>query len=235
MQTGTHAYDQLAAQNRRQELILEHLWLVRHIVGRMAARFPPGIDAENLEAAGTLGLVEAASKFDAERGVKFETFACLRIRGAVYDEMRRNCPLPQHLLERVARVRKAYEDMRPGTTVEQLAEAAGMSADEVADCLAAMRLTRMVSWEGASETAEHLQTDRRDQPDANLQRAEQKRQIAEALTALPERERLVVTLYYLEDLRLKEIGQVLELSESRISRLLNAAIFHLGEYLRERD
>ncbi|HKI37321.1 MAG TPA: sigma-70 family RNA polymerase sigma factor [Gemmataceae bacterium] len=230
----TRAYTQLAEQTRRHELIESHLGLVRHILGKLLAQLPPGVDVENLESAGTLGLVEAAGKYDPERGIKFETYAYTRIRGAILDELRRNCPLPQHVLERVARVRKAYEMLSPGSTAEELATAAGLSDDELADCLAAMRLTRMTSWEAGDPLDARL-ADRGEAPDVLAERAEQKELLADAIEALPQRERLVVTLYYKEDLRLKEIGTVLKLSESRVSRVLNAAIFQMGEYMRARQ
>src|SRR5438132_5689067 len=108
MKTPLKAYQSVQTEQRRDALIMAHLPLVRHTLSRLIVHLPPGVDVENLEAAGTLGLVEAASKFDPERGVKFETFAVWRIRGAVFDELRRNCPFPQHLLERMAQVRQAY-------------------------------------------------------------------------------------------------------------------------------
>jgi RNA polymerase sigma factor for flagellar operon FliA len=226
-------YTQLAEQARRNELIESHLRLVRHILGKLVARLPPGVDVENLESAATLGLVEAANKFDPERGVKFETYAYTRIRGAVLDELRRNCPLPQQVLERVARVRKAYEGLPPGCGTAALAASAGLTEDEVADCLAALRLTRMTSWE--ADPLDALVADRAAPPDVLAERSEQKELLADGIQALPERERLVVMLYYMEDLRLKEIGTLLNLSESRVSRVLSAALFRLGEYVRARQ
>jgi RNA polymerase sigma factor for flagellar operon FliA len=234
VQVITRACTQPAEQTRRKELIESHLRLVRHILGRLVAQLPAGVDVENLESAGTLGLVEAASKFDPERGIKFETYAYTRIRGAILDELRRNCPLPQHMLERVARVRRAYETVPPGATPDALAAAAGLSEDELADCLAAMRLTRMASWD-AGDTLDARLAGRTESPDEQAERAEQKELLADAIEALPERARLVVTLYYMEDLRLKEIGDVLNLSESRVSRVLNAALFQMGEYIRARQ
>ena len=235
MSAGVKTYTRIAAQGRRDELILEHLPLVRHILGKLAAQLPPGVDVENLESAGVLGLVEAANNFDPERGNQFSTFAFLRVRGAILDELRRNCPLPQQMLERVALVRKAHKELPPPVTVPALAAATGLSDDEVADCLAAIRMTRMVSLEGRAEMVGTRLDDRAERPDVLAERAELGRLLADALAALPERERLIVTLYYKEDLRLKEIGQVLKLSESRVSRLLNAALFDIGEYIRARE
>jgi RNA polymerase sigma factor for flagellar operon FliA len=232
---AAQAYGRVAAQNRRDELILSHLPLVRHIIGKLAAELPPGVDIENLESAGTLGLVEAANNFDAERGTQFKTYAYTRVYGAVIDELRRNSPLPQLMLERVALVRRAYRDLPPPVTVEALAAATGLTEDEVSDALAAFRMTRMTSLDKVAETVGTRLDEKQEAPDALAEKAERGQLLTEAITALPERERLVVTLYYLEDLRLKEIGQVLELSESRVSRVLNAALFRLGEYIRARE
>jgi RNA polymerase sigma factor for flagellar operon FliA len=225
---------QRAAQAGRDQLILGHLWLVRHVIGRLFPFFPPGLDVENLESAGTLGLVQATRKYDPRRGVKFKTYAYIRIRGAILDELRRNCPLPQHIMEQVAQVRRAYEQLPPRATVEELAAATGLSTDTVLDCLSALRLTRMLSWEDAAAAGDLGARDRHHQADLLMEQAEQKQLLAQAIAALPQRERLVVTLYYMEELRLKEIGVVLHLSESRVSRVLSAALFQLGEYLRAR-
>jgi RNA polymerase sigma factor for flagellar operon FliA len=231
MQQAKQAYGAVAEKERRDQMILEHLPLVRHLVGKLSAELPPGIDLDNLESAGVLGLVEAAHHFDPERGVQFKTYAYTRIRGAVLDELRRNCPLPQHMLQQVARVRRAYEELPPPVSAYDLATATGLSLEEVADALAAIRMTRLVSYEEHGQPI-GTRLDDPQRPDRVAEKEEQKRLLTEALASLDERERLIVTLYYLEDLRLKEIGTVLRLSESRISRLLSAALFHLGEYLR---
>lgn len=235
MANGVRAYSQLAAQNRRDELILDHLTLVRHIVGKLAAQLPPGVDLENLESAGVLGLVEAATNFDPERGNQFKTYAYIRIRGAILDELRRNCPLPQQMMELVTRIRNAYHHLEPPVTVEALVQATGLTAEQVADGLAAYRLTRMVSLEKSAEMVGTRLDDRQERPDVYAERAELSQLLTEAIEALPPRERIIVTLYYKEDLRLKEIGQLMELSESRVSRMLSTALFEIGEYMRARE
>jgi RNA polymerase sigma factor FliA len=231
MQQAKRAYDAVAQKERRDQLIVEHLPLVRHLVGKMTAELPPGVDLDNLESAGVLGLVEAAHRFEPERGVQFKTYAYPRIRGSILDELRRNCPLPQQMLQQMARVREAYEELPPPVTTAALAAATGLSEVEISDCLAALRMTRWLSWEEYGEPIGTRLDDPR-RPDRLVEKEEQKRLLTEALSALEERERMIVTLYYLEDLRLKEIAEVLKLSESRVSRLLNAALFHLGEYMR---
>lgn len=232
MEQRASAYQQATGRDRRDQLIMDHLSLVRHVVGRLLAELPPDVDSENLHSAATLGLVEAANKFDPARGVDFKVYAATRIRGAALDELRRNCPLPQEMVQRIAKVRSAYRDQPAPVAIEQLVEATQLTRDEVVDCLAAMRMTRMLSWE-ESDHAQIVRIDKaHEQPYLMLERAEQKQALADAITKLPERERRVVTLYFLEDLRLKEIGAVLDLSESRVSRVLNSALFRLGERLR---
>lgn len=226
-----HEYSVTATQSARDELILNHLWLVRHLVGKLAARLPPGVDVDNLESAGLLGLVEAAQRFDTNRGVDFKSFAALRIRGAMIDEARRNSPLPQELLQYVKLVSRAQERLTPPITIEALAAETGLSEDQVLDALAAIPLTQVKSFDPA---ADELSQITEDASSSAMEREDEWRLLADAISSLPERERLIVTMYYKEDLRLKEIGEILGLSESRVSRLLTAAQFQLREYVMER-
>jgi len=232
---SAQVYQQVSDKSQREELILGNLALVRHILGRLAARLPRGIDLDNLEAAGVLGLVEAANRFEPERGNTFKTFAYTRIRGAIYDELRRNCPLPQDLLEKTAKVRAILNSMPPPASIENLARASGLSEDDVTECLAAMRLTRSISWDDVAASQNRHLTDTADRPDKALENAERKRLLVEAIMQLPESERLSITLYYMEDLRLKEIGRVLNLSESRVSRLLKSAEHRIEEHIRAKE
>lgn len=228
MSRNLKEYSRTAEQTARDALVVNHVWLVRHLTGKLTARLPSGVDVENLESAGMLGLVEAAQRFDASRGVDFKSFAALRIRGAIYDEARRNCPLPQEVMQRVMTVAKAQDKLTPPVSVDDLVSETGLSHDDVTDALLAMPLIRVQSLDHVVDDPARL-TD--SSPDATAERAEQKLQLADAIAALPERERLVVTLYYMEDLRLKEIGEVLKLSESRVSRLLAAAHVQLRSYV----
>ncbi|MBX9583984.1 MAG: sigma-70 family RNA polymerase sigma factor [Gemmataceae bacterium] len=234
MSDGIQAYQKQADLQRRDELILSHLPLVKHVIGRLVGGLPPGVDVENLESAGVLGLVEAAGKFDPSRNAQFKTFAYLRVRGAILDELRRNSPLPQHMLERVALIRKAQRDLPHPVTVEALAGATGLTPDEVADALAAERFGRTVSWEQSAEPNGWGPATTADAPDAAAERWEAVQQLAGAIESLPPKERLAVTLYYREELRLKEIAEVMKLSPSRISRLITKATFELGELLKDK-
>jgi len=233
MRSATQAYKAAAGRHERDELIVGHLEYVRHILGRTVAHLPDGVDIENLESAGVMGLVEAAQQFDKTRGVSFRTFSYSRIRGAIIDELRRNCPLPQQVLQQAAKIREALERIEPPATPEAIALESGLTLDEVIDCTQAMQLTRLRSWD--EYTMDGQATAESDSPaDAELVLAEKKRILAECVESLSDQERLVITLYYMEDLRLKEIGRVLDLSESRISRILTKAQLRLREMVRVR-
>ena len=227
-----HDYQKAAQQNRWDDLILSHLPLVKHVVGKIVAELPNGVDVENLEAAGVLGLVEAAAKFDPDRNAQFKTFAYFRVRGAIFDEMRRNCPLPQQMITRVTRVKKAYRTLEAPVSVDALMTATGMTRDEVADTIAAIRLTKMISWEQTAQRNGLGLVHEEEAPDADVVRWERVQSLTNAIETLDWRSKIVVTLYYKEDLRLKEISNLLQLSESRISRILSAAMFELGERIR---
>lgn len=222
-------------QSRKDKLIMSHLPLVKHVIGRILVELPPGIDLENLQSAGVLGLVEAANKFDASKNTQFKTFAYLRVRGAILDELRRNCPLPQHVLERVAKIRKAYRNLPAPVSIEALATATGLTEDEVSDTLSSMRLTKMISWEQTAQPNGLTMVDHEEAPEAELERWERHQALCEAIDSLEPRARSVVIMYYREDMRLKEIAKVLGLSDSRISRILSSALFEIGEKIRAKE
>jgi len=227
-----HVCPHVADLSFRNERILSHMSIVKQVVGRLAAMLPPEVDVDNLESAGVLGLVEAAGKFDPSRNAQFKTFATIRIRGSILDELRRNSPLPQHMLERVTALRKAQRTLTAPAAIEDLATATGMSVDEVSDTLAADRFNKMISWEQTAQPGGYAPAGNVAPPEAGMERNEAVAQLAESIEQLPPRERLAVTLYYREELRLKEMSIVMKLSPSRISRLLSQAMFTLGELLR---
>ena len=226
MHSAVRAYHKVCKMDLRDRLILEHLYFVRHILGKMLGSLPDSVDNDNLESAGILGLVEAAGQFDPARGVAFTTFSYQRIRGAILDELRRNCPVPQAVLQNWALIREASLHMAPPLTSEKLADQTGLTVEEVDDCIAAMRLTRPESW--ADDLGElPVPCNREEEADAESRRSEERQLLADAIEELPEKMRLVVTMYYLDDMRMKEIGEVLNLSESRVSRLVAAAELQL--------
>ena len=180
----TQVYKQAWAEAQREELILGNLTLVRLILGRLAARLPHGTDLDNLEAAGVLGLVEAANRYDPQRGIRFKTFAYTRIRGAIFDELRRNCPFPQDLLERITKVRHFLQTLTPPVSIEMLSLHSGLSHDDVNECLAAMRFSRNISFDEIAGSGNRNLASRVDGPDLQMEDNERKRLLAEAITEL---------------------------------------------------
>lgn len=221
MNVSTRLAGRTTSDRSVDPLVVENMDFVRHILGRLLVELPTGVDEENLLSAGTLGLIEAARGFDPERGVAFRTFAYRRIRGAIIDELRRNCPLPQRVLENLSLVRAARMQLMPPASSEDIADHTGLSVAEVEECIEAARLTAPHAWGPEEDTSYNRRKSAR--PELSLELTEAREQLAKALERLPERERMTLTLYYLEGLRLKEIGEVLELSESRVSRILSKA------------
>lgn len=228
MREATRNYNQSSHQIERDRLVHQHLGLVRHVLSRIVTELPETVDRENLRGAGLLGLVEAAARFDPERGVEFRQFAYRRIRGAVVDELRRNCPLPQSMFELWSQVRDVIASHNRPLSTSDIA--AHLCIDEalVDECLEAARLLRPDEWQ---ETLIPRQWTEATTSEAEL--IDNRRQLAEAIVQLPDRLREIITLYYSEQLRLKEIGCLLNLSESRISRLLSQAHLALRTILNQ--
>lgn len=216
MDAAVRAYQISSQQASRDQLITDHLKDVRHILGRLLVTLPDSVDRENLEAAGTLGLVEAAHHFDSGRNVEFRTFAYHRIRGAIIDELRRNCPLPQHMLEKWSQIRQAMDQLGGEATTELIAERSGFTELEVEKCLDAIRLTRPETWQDEFSLADSDEI-------TPLEEQDKTTELTKAIEQLEDRLRSIVVMYYRDELRLKEIGEVLNLSESRVSRLLQKA------------
>jgi RNA polymerase sigma factor for flagellar operon FliA len=231
MSVAQNAYKAQAVSVQRDQLIMEHLEFVRHILGRLISQLPPDVDQENLESAGILGLVEAAQHYDPQRGASFKTFAYTRIRGAILDELRRNSPLPQKVIQNITKIRRVSEARQGPISPEDLSQATELSLEEIEIALDAMRLSKFQRWEDPANMPNGVLDRRTRRPEAQIAENEMRSALIEAILKLPEKERRVLTLYYMEDLRLKEIGTVLSLSESRISRILSKAQFRLKQLL----
>ena len=231
MKTATKTYVENSRRQVRDDLIIDHLEYVRQILFKM--RLPPNADMENLESAGVLGLIEAANQFDPEREVAFKTVSYVRIRGAILDELRRNSPLPQRMLQRVAKVRDAYGKLDPPVELTDIAELTELTLEEVEECLEAIRLIRPEPWNDLVSTVQ-AGAQEADQPSAIVEENERKDLMVECIEALPERDRILISMYYMEDMRLIEIGEVLGIVESSVSRALSKAEFRLKEMIRQR-
>ncbi len=231
----------------REEIIKKYLFLVKYVAGRVAIGLPPNIELGDLVSYGILGLFDAIDKFDVEQGNKFETYAVTRIRGAIMDELRKLDWAPRLLRKRAKNLEKKCRELEEKlgrmASDEELAQFMNVSIDELNSIYSELSSTSFLSldeiWQNdeGNKPISRLQTVE-DQSMGNqlatLQKIESKEIIAEALNELPEKEKLVMVLYYYESLTLKEIGQVLSVSESRACQIHTKVIIRLRSMLKRK-
>jgi len=217
--------------------------LVKYVAGRLAMNLPSSVDVGDLESFGFFGLLDALEKYDAERNTKFETYATTRIRGAIIDGLRSLDWVPRSTRSKARLVEsQIYEltnELGRTPTNEEVATALGLSLDEYFGLLSELKGANLFSLDeaAASEQAgENLKildlvVDQELLPDQQLMEKESVEELAAAIAQLPEREQLVLALYYREDLTLKEIGHVLQVSESRVSQIHTKALMTLRSKL----
>ncbi|MDR4494425.1 MAG: sigma-70 family RNA polymerase sigma factor [Nitrospirales bacterium] len=229
----------------REELIQEFLPVIKYMAMRLAMRVSNGLNVEDLMSAGMVGLLDAMTKFDPSREIKFRTYAEFRIRGAMLDEIRAMDWVPRSMRERIGKIQHAANEWtkrkgRPPSEAE-LAEVLGIEPHEVDETLLQAKGSVVLSLEdlGTNDEDSHPILDAladRDQPTPleSLVSEDARRALVEAIERLPERQRLVLTLYYFEELTMKEIGVVLSVTESRICQLHAQAMIRLKALLHAR-
>lgn len=244
--TSTLVKDDLSPVNtERNQLIREYAPLIKYIAQRIAARLPANIELDDLMSAGVIGLMDAIEKYDPSRDNKFKTYAEFRIRGAILDELRAQDWVPRSVREKAKQLERAYtkieqEKGRQATDAE-VCSALSISMEEYHSLLNEVRSVSLLSFDDVSsfskadKAALHNLGDtspRSPTPFNEVTQAHVKGLLAQAIRDLPEKQRLVLSLYYYEDLNLKEIGRVLEVTESRVSQLHTQAILRLKGKLR---
>lgn len=224
----------------RNHLVERYGSIVKYVAGRLAVNMPPHVEFDDLVSYGTFGLLDAIEKFEPARGFKFKTYATTRIRGAILDELRSIDWVPRSTRQKARQIQAVYSELETrlgrSATDEEAAEAMGLTTVGLAELLQEVSGTAVLSlddvWHVGSDDDEvsivdTIEGDERLQPNFKIEREEVKRILIEAIQALPQREREVIALYYYEDLTLKEIGEVLGVTESRISQLHSKAILRL--------
>ncbi len=219
----------------REKLILEYAPLVKVVAGRLSMYLGYNVEYEDLVSYGIFGLIDAIDKFDCFKEVKFETYASLRIRGAILDQIRKMDWIPRTIRQKQKKIDAVIKEIEQTTghsaTDEEIARTLGISEEEYTEWQSQMKITGIVSLNEYMEQGSDVSQDsgkhscaRFESPEERVEKEELTKVLGEALDILTEKERKVITLYYYEELTLKEISNILEVSESRISQLHTKAL-----------
>jgi len=226
------------------KLIVEYAPLIKYIAQKIASRLPANIELDDLISSGVIGLMDSIDKYDATRDNKFKTYAEFRIRGAILDELRAQDWVPRSVREKAKQLERCYTKIQQKTgrhaTDEEVCEELGINTEEFHDLLNQVRSVSLISYDDISNFSKtdkkmlhgFTENEKGANPFSEVNSATIRKLIAESIQDLPEKQRLVLSLYYYEDLNLKEIGRVLDVTESRVSQLHTQAIIKLKSKLR---
>lgn len=228
-------YTRTKSSETREKIILEYAPLVKVVAGRLSMYLGYNVEYEDLVSYGIFGLIDAIDKFDCLKDVKFETYASLRIRGAILDQIRKMDWIPRTIRQKQKKIDNVIREIEQSTghaaTDEEIARGLGISDDEYLDWQSQMKITGIVSLNEYMEQGSDVSQDygrhttaHFEAPEEKVEREELAATLGEALKLLTEKEQKVITLYYYEELTLKEISNILEVSESRVSQLHTRAL-----------
>jgi RNA polymerase sigma factor for flagellar operon FliA len=230
----------------KEQIVLEHTPLIRYIVNRIAVRLPSHIDLDDLHNTGVIGLMDAIEKYDPDKNCKFKTYAEFRIKGAILDQLRSLDWVPRSVRQKSRRLERAYGEVEQrlgrSASEEEVADSLGLQIDKFHELLNQVRGISLVNLEeirGSSPDgdrngsfADIVEDVHSENPFASLKLQEMKEIIGDTIATLPEKERLVVSLYYYEDLNMKEIGSILGITESRVCQIHTKAVLRLRSKLK---
>ncbi|MBD5496400.1 MAG: FliA/WhiG family RNA polymerase sigma factor [Lachnospiraceae bacterium] len=228
-------YDRTRAPEIREKIILEYAPLVKLVAGRLSMYLGYNVEYEDLVSYGIFGLIDAIDKFDNMKEVKFETYASLRIRGAILDQIRKMDWIPRTIRQKQKKIEAVMKEIEllkgREATDEEIAVKLGITEDEYLEWQSQMKITNVVSLNEYMEQGSEVpfegnrhNTARFEGPEESIEKEELKKVLEETLEILTEKEKKVILLYYYEELTLKEISNILEVSESRISQLHTRAL-----------
>lgn len=227
-------YKEQGHKDAKEKLIIEYVELVKIIAGRLYTSYNSHVEYEDLVSYGIIGLIDAIEKFDQSKNVKFETYANIRVRGSIIDQIRSLDWIPRskrqkfkEIEETIARLQGEYGEKLSDS---HIAKALGITLDELNELMGEMSAVSVVSLEEKISENANFSVKSENiaySPEESLDEKETKRMLADAIDALPEREKMIVSMYYYNDLTYKEIAEILEVSESRISQLHTKAVAKL--------
>jgi RNA polymerase sigma factor for flagellar operon FliA len=238
-------YKEEGDDGARERLVVAYSPMVKFVAGRLGAGLPSHVDDADLISYGLMGLIGAIERFEPERGIKFETFAMTRIRGAIIDELRSLDWVPRSVRSRAREIEAAQtkleHELQRAPTEAELAEKLGIDEEELQASLLEIANSSVYAldelWTVSDSSGDQvslldtISDPRADDPQESLDSSEVKDRLTEAIASLPEREQLVVALYYYENLTLREIGEVLGVTESRVSQVHTKAVMRLKSHL----
>lgn len=231
-----------ANKTARDALIVQYIYLTRYVVGRVKVSLPPTFSIEDISSYGVEGLIDAVEKFSPDKGARFETYALMRIRGNIIDKIRSQDFLPRSARKKIKDVKDAQEHLRQKLgrqpTSAEIGELLEIEKEKVDLILAEdTSVTSLYDKKGSSEESleliDTIQDTKRLTPHEEMEEKDAKKELERALKKLPERERMIMVLYYHENMTLKEIGDTIEISESRVCQLHAQAIMKLKNILSE--
>ncbi len=224
----------------RDKLIVQYIYLTRYVIGRIKVNLPPSFSIEDIASYGVEGLIDAIEKYTLSKGARFETYALMRIRGNIIDKVRSQDFLPRSARRKIKEVKTVTEDLRMKLgrmpTTSEVANIMGIEKERVDEILAEdASIFSLHDKKGTAEDSveiiDTIQDENKLTPEEQLEEKDVKKELHNALKRLPERERMIMVLYYHENLTLKEIGEMIDVSESRVCQLHAQAIMKLRKIL----
>lgn len=231
-------------KQQRDKLVIENVHLVKIIAYQVAVNLPPHIDVNDLMSSGTIGLLEAIDRFDESKGVQFNTYASIRVRGAIMDELRSMDWMTRSMRDKSNQLERAYDQVERDTgrpaEIEEVATVLDMSTDEINTILSEVCSLSVLSFEDMGlkqyddgmNILECIKDPSAKDPLLVAKVNELKRRVAEVIETLPEKEKIIISLYYFDELTLKEIGKVLDITESRVCQLHSQTMHRLKARLK---
>ena len=221
----------------RDQIIIQYIYLTKYVIGRIKLNLPPNFAIEDITSFGVEGLIDAIEKFSPDKGAHFETYAIMRIRGTIIDKIRSQDWLPRSTRKRIKDVKTATENLRQELgrtpTTQEVADALGIEKEKVVSILSEDTSVGSLYDKKGIELIDTIEDTNSVSPLEKLEEKDVKNELQAALKKLPERERMVMVLYYHENMTLKEIGENIEVSESRVCQIHAQAIMKLRNILNE--
>lgn len=224
----------------RDKLIVQYIYLARYVVGRIKVNLPPSFSFEDIVSFGIEGLIDAIEKYHPAKGAKFESYALMRIRGSIIDKIRSSDWLPRTLRRKIKEIKIATERLKQqigrAPTTKEIADVMGLSEEKIIEIMSSdVSVNSIYDKKGTGddsvEIIDTIEDENSARPEENLERNDAKKELEQALKKLPERERTLLVFYYHENMTLKEIGEAINVSESRVCQLHAQAIMKLRNIL----